>query len=88
MGELKDNGVLIKRYPAKIAQAALHELNNTYKNLEEFGNIELKQIKPIINKVKKSIEMFDSDSTLAIGIESIKWSIEKNLIPQAYTIFE
>lgn len=87
MGELKDNGVLIKNATKKSTQAALHELNNTYKNLEEFSNIELKQIKPIINKVKKSIEMFDSDSTLAIGIESIKWSIEKNLIPQAYTIF-
>lgn len=82
-----ENGKFIKNATKKSTQVALMELNNAYQNIEELDNIELKQIKPIINKVKKSIERFDQESTFMIGMESIKWSIEKNLLPQAYTIF-
>lgn len=82
----KTLGTQAKNASKKSTQVALNNLNSAFQNMEDFNSVELKQIKPIINKVKNSVDMFDPSSTFAIGLQSVKWSMDKNLIPQAYTI--
>lgn len=84
---INENGALVKNSNKKSIQASYNSLLSNYENLLEEERLELKQIKPIVEKVKESIEAFCEESSLKTGLAAIKWSIEKNLIQQAYTIF-
>ena len=41
-----------------------------------------------MDKIEKRLELFDGSDNLSVGIAAVKWSIENNLIQQAYTALD
>jgi len=56
------------------------------KNIDE--DIQLKPLIPLMDKIEKKLEIFHKNDNLNIGLAAVKWSIEHNLIQQAYTAFD
>lgn len=84
---LKTGKGLVEKNPEKKSlQVSFKKLLSSYDRLADEKNSELQKIVPIVEKVIKSVDGFSEDSSLKTGIAAIEWSIEKNLIQQAYTI--
>lgn len=61
-------------------------------NLKKIKNIEKdKQLKPLIplmERVEEKLEIFGKNDNLSSGIATVQWSIDNNLIQQAYTALD
>lgn len=63
-----------------------HENFRQMKSMDEAKK--LKPLIPLMDKIEKRLELFDGSDNLSVGIAAVKWSIENNLIQQAYTALD
>ena len=73
----------------KSISSAAETVSNSIKKIKEIDeDIQLKPLIPLMEKIEKRIEIFDRKDNLGAGIAAVKWSIENNLIQQAYTALD
>ncbi len=65
---------------------------NVEENIELVKNIEktnqIKPLMPLMEQIEAKVNMFSEKDNLQVGIASVKWCIDNNLIQQAYTALD
>lgn len=73
----------------KSISTAAQVVNNNIEKIKDIDeDIQLKPLIPLMDKIEKKLEIFQKDDNLNIGLAAVKWSIENNLIQQAYTALD
>ncbi len=73
----------------KSISSAIEVVNSNIKKIKDIDEeIQLKPLIPLMDKIEKRLDIFNGNDDLSVGIASIKWAIENNLIQQAYTALD
>jgi len=73
----------------KSISSAVNAVNNNIERIKAIDeDIQIKPLIPLMEKIEKRLEIFKGNDNLSVGIASVQWSIENNLIQQAYTALD
>ena len=68
--------------------ASYNKFKLSLNELNEKNSDILPELKPLFHKIQDSIKDFDSENNFELGIASIKWCINNEMIQQGYTALE